>query len=195
MHRLTARHVAEHCITALLCHSSLTIVAVAAKAHMHPRPFHPFHICCCCCHCYSTGAGDDDSGHQTASQAMPPPPAKPIAIASLGVGGAAAASRQAAAAAALAALQAAALPPRQLVSEVTGPTITVTGSTGARVYCQMAATAAAAAATGTVSRGLAGSGSRSGLLQQPIGDLLDMLAERRRQVGSQACARQGGTYD
>lgn len=138
------------------------------------------------------GAGDSTSGPNTSSQAMPPPPPKPTAIASLGVGGAAAASRKAAAAAALAALQAAARPPKQLASELTGPAITVTGMTGARVYCQLAQPTAAEAAAGqggSRSRGLAADGSRGGLLQQPIDELLDFLANRRRQVGGRPWLR------
>jgi hypothetical protein len=137
---------------------------------------------------FVAGAGAGPAGPNTSSQAMPPPPPKPTAIASLGVGGAAAASRKAAAAAALAALQAAARPPKQLASELTGPAITVTGMTGARVYCQFAKPATAEAAAGQGGgriRRLGAGGSKGGLLQQPIDELLDILADRRRQVGGQ----------
>lgn len=139
--------------------------------------------------CITSGVRDGPAVPRTASQAMPPPAPKPHAIASLGVGGAAAASRKAAAAAALAALEAASKAPKQLASELTGRAITVTGMNGARVYCQLAQMPAVAAATlayGSGS-GRAHAGSRGGLLQTSIDDLLDMLADRRRQVGVHAC--------
>jgi hypothetical protein len=138
--------------------------------------------------CSVAGAGAGPAGPHTSSQAMAPPPPKPTAIASLGAGGAAAASRKGAAAAALAALQAAARPPKQLASELTGPAITVTGMTGARVYCQFAQPAeveAAAGQGGSRSGGLGPGGSKGSLLQQPMDVLLDMLADRRRRVGGQ----------
>lgn len=117
---------------------------------------------------------------------MPPPAPKPQAFASLGVAGAAAAAgRKAAAAAALAALQAAAVAPRQLVTEVKGRAVTVTGTSGARVYCQLApsvSAGAAAGAGGSARGGVGGGVGGGGLLQQSIDDLMDMLAERRRQV-------------
>lgn len=138
-------------------------------------------------------------------QVPPPPPPKPAALTCLGVGGAAQAGRRAAAAAALAALTAAAVPPRQLASEVRGRAVTVTAATagGARVYCQLVATGAGA---GDASAGGAGGGGTNsssrllrdvgvggvgGLLQQPIDDLLEMLAARRRQVRGWQGARGG----
>jgi hypothetical protein len=136
----------------------------------------------------AAAAGDDGrpAGPRSGSQALPRAAPKPHALASLGVGGAAAASRKAAAAAALAALQAAAAAPKALASELTGRALTVTGTIGARVYCQVTQPRAAAAASGGSS---AGTGGRGGLLQQPIDVLLDVLAARRRQVhgGKHGC--------
>lgn len=104
---------------------------------------------------------------------------KPATLASLGAG---TAGRTAAEA--LAALEAAALRPRQLASAVTGCCLTVTGSSGQRVYCQLAAArpaegaAAGAAAGGGVCRNAAG------LLAEPIDKLLLKLTERRRMVSN-----------
>ncbi|KAF6260458.1 hypothetical protein COO60DRAFT_1637556 [Scenedesmus sp. NREL 46B-D3] len=113
---------------------------------------------------------------------------KPATLESLGTG--AAAERQRIAA--LAALQAATVQPRQLASAVQGSCMTVTGSSGMRVYCQLDAArpqgqgrqppAAAAAAAAAAGGGAAGGVLRGrGLLSQPIEVLLDQLAEKRRQ--------------
>lgn len=129
---------------------------------------------------HAAAAADEDGNitrPRSGSQAMRRAAPKPHALTSLGVAGAAAASRKAAAAAALAALEASAAAPKALASELTGPALTVTGTTGARVYCQVVRPTAVAASAGSA-RG----GGRSGLLQQSIDVLLDVLAARRRQV-------------
>jgi hypothetical protein len=107
---------------------------------------------------------------------------KPATLESLGTGAAAERQRTAA----LAAAQASSVRPRQLASAVQGACLTVTGSSGQRVYCQLdaarpkgeGALPAAAAGTGTAGGVLGG----RGLLAQPIEVLLDQLADKRRQV-------------
>jgi hypothetical protein len=111
---------------------------------------------------------------------------KPATLESLGTGAAAERQRTAA----LASLQAAAVRPRQLASAVQGACMTVTGSSGQRVYCQLdaarpqgegGAPRAVTAAAAAVGGGVGGVRGR-GLLAQPIEALLDQLAEKRRQV-------------
>jgi hypothetical protein len=118
---------------------------------------------------------------------------KPATLESLGTGAAAERQRTAA----IAAAQAASVPPRQLASAVQGACMTVTGSSGQRVYCQLdtarpkgeggAPPAAAAAGGSAVGRGVL---RGCGLLAQPIEVLLDQLAEKRRQVGGLQAAQQ-----
>uniref|UniRef100_A0A383W5P0 AAA+ ATPase domain-containing protein n=1 Tax=Tetradesmus obliquus TaxID=3088 RepID=A0A383W5P0_TETOB len=125
-----------------------------------------------------------DAGDVPGEQPSQPPVTnlKPATLESLGMGTAAERQR----AAAMAALQAASVPPRQLASAVQGCSMTVTGSSGQRVYCQLEAArpkgdggAPPAAAAGGVGGGVLRGGR--GLLAQPIEVLLDSLAEKRRQ--------------
>ncbi|WIA29972.1 hypothetical protein OEZ86_000070 [Tetradesmus obliquus] len=126
-----------------------------------------------------------DAGDVPGEQPSQPPVInlKPATLESLGMGTAAERQR----AAAVAALQAASVPPRQLASAVQGCSMTVTGSSGQRVYCQLDAARPkgdggappAAAAAGVAGSALLRGGR--GLLAQPIEVLLDSLAEKRRQ--------------
>lgn len=86
------------------------------------------------------------------------------------------------AAEAMAALQAAAVRPRQLASAVSGCCLTVTGSSGQRVYCQLAAVRPAGEGAPAAVGGAGVCRSAAGLLAEPIDKLFDQLAERRRQV-------------
>lgn len=130
--------------------------------------------------CGTGHAGGAQQHQQPASQARRGTLLKPTTLKSLGTG-AAAAGRNAAA---REALTACVVPPRQLASAVQGAALTVTGSTGQRVYCQLDA-ARPQAETSRPPPGAAcrlSGGSVGGLLAQPLDALLDQLADRRRQV-------------
>lgn len=105
---------------------------------------------------------------------------KPATLASL-AGGLAGRS----AAEVLAALETTAVQPQQYASAVSGFSVTVTGSSGQRVFCQLTAArpqqerAAGAADAASISAVLR---MTAGLLAEPIDVLLERLAERRRLV-------------
>jgi hypothetical protein len=162
---------------------SLRCMLLAAEHHAASQ------TCTCaarsaaCCLAAPADAGELQDQEQPTQPAITN--VKPATLESLGTGAAAERQRTAA----LASLQAAAVRPRQLASAVQGACMTVTGSSGQRVYCQLDAArpqgeggaprAAAAAAVGVgVGVGVRG----VGLLAQPIEALLDQLAEKRRQV-------------
>jgi hypothetical protein len=126
-------------------------------------------------------AGDGDAPPEDQAPKAATTTLRPATLASLG------ADASLHGAAVLLALRASTVPPRALASDVCDvPNITVTGSDGRRVYCELHQQAPLEQpASGRARHGAhttGGAGGLGGLLDTPLPLLQEMLAERRRQV-------------